>query len=757
MFPSIISIQAKINRLLPVLTSLVFIVLSGYSLPAQDYLWPTNASNFVSSSFCEFREGHYHAAIDIKTWLREGFPCFAVADGHIERIRISPFGYGKVIYLKLNDGNTAVYAHLQKFAAPLEKIVRHWQVTHHTYSLDLSLDTIQFKKGDVIAYNGGTGAGPPHLHFEIRNPQDHPVNPLHFYPQYQDPLPPGLKSLICIPLTRGSTINGSYLPQKFQLIHAKDGQYKVQKPIHIKGSVGLGIKGFDQAVELGNSFGFYQTLLLANSDTIFNIRYDELNFDETAYIYTEIYYPQWIKTGEVYHKLYIEDFNRLNLYEFPQQKNGIIKMGVAPIPISILVKDIRSNSSVIHLDLFPDSSAYFYAKNLNRQDDWVYLTLYADRCQELFFQTGKSLAALQPVKYYEIIDGQISAPEAGIKIKININDSLNTLLKIMVRSSVKRQTEQTFWIRSDNTLSLKKDPEFNFLGCDLILRFNHLSVWGKIWSETPQTDFVLQRSNTDWSEAIIPGSTISGERHTIKYGTPPQPLWSKDIEMYNLYPAVSQTISWFDSSLTLTTAAESVLDTVLITADSSSAESVKLSLPAVSPLYQLSPLTFPIFGDFFLQIKADSLPPGGKWSIYQIEHSGKISYLPGKTDLTNLILSTRASSFGKFMIASDTIPPNLDIITPQNGQEYSGNPKIKLKLDDLQSGIGDEQNIALAVDGNYVVPEWDPEKKAIVTVYDETLAPGAHTFTAAIKDRSGNMKRQAVYFTITGRQKKNQP
>jgi hypothetical protein len=736
------------------LNLLVLLLLGGQTLQAQEYLWPTNASNFVSSSFCEFREGHYHSAIDIKTWLREGYPCFAVADGHVERIRISPFGYGKVLYLKLNDGNTAVYAHLQRFSAPLEKIIRHWQVTHHKYGLDLKLDSIQVKRGDIIAYNGRTGAGPPHLHFEIRNREGHPVNPLHFYPWYQDALAPGLKSLICIPKSRGSRINGSYLPQKFPLVRSKDGSYKVQQPIRIQGSVGLGIKGFDQAVELGNSFGFYQTIMIINSDTVFNIRYDELDFDQTEYIYTEIYYPQWIQSGEVFHKLYIEDYNRLNLYPQPQFDNGIIKMKQEPVSITIQVKDIRANTSTIKMELLPDSSADFWIQNIYRRGNWVYLTMFANQCREVFFQSGKAVTALKAVKYFEITDGQISSPDAGVKIKVNIDDSLNTLLKVKVKSLDNKSQEQILWVRADGTFSLKQEPEIHFLGGDLVLRWTRVPVFGTLQLVPPEKYFSLRKSDRNWCEVLIPGNSIAGGSYSLKYCTAFRVAWSKNIEMYNLYPGTAQTISWFDSSLIVTTSRESVLDTVLITAGSTSSTALKTVLRLASPLYQLIPLNFPIFDNFLLQITADSLPGWGKWSIYQIDHAGKISYLPSQIDTTHLILSARASSFGKFFIASDTIPPVLEIITPQNGQEYTGNPRIKLKLDDPHSGIGEEQNISLAIDGNYVIPEWDPERKEIVTICDDPLTPGAHTFTASIKDRCGNVKRKAVFFIIKAQQKK---
>ena len=114
------------RHLIPRVFTLLFLIIQ--IVHAQNYLWPTDASTYMSSSFCEYREGHYHSAIDVKTWVREGYKCFAVEDGIIERIRVSPFGYGKVLYLRLKDGNMAIYAHLQRFNNKIDKMVREQQL-----------------------------------------------------------------------------------------------------------------------------------------------------------------------------------------------------------------------------------------------------------------------------------------------------------------------------------------------------------------------------------------------------------------------------------------------------------------------------------------------------------------------------------------------------------------------------------------------------------------------------------------------------
>ena len=143
----------------------------------KDYIWPTNASNYLTSSFCEYRPGHYHSAIDIKTWNEEGFPIYAISDASIYKIRVSPFGYGKVIYLLLDDGNYAVYAHLQKFNSELEKKVRSIQLANKRYTLNWMPDSLRVKQGDLLGFTGQTGIGSPHLHFEIWRAGE-PIDPL---------------------------------------------------------------------------------------------------------------------------------------------------------------------------------------------------------------------------------------------------------------------------------------------------------------------------------------------------------------------------------------------------------------------------------------------------------------------------------------------------------------------------------------------------------------------------------------------------
>jgi murein DD-endopeptidase MepM/ murein hydrolase activator NlpD len=70
----------------------------------KDYIWPTDASTRITSTFAEYRSTHFHGGIDISTNKKNGYRVFAVRDG-----------YGKMLYVKHKDGFFTIYAHLQTF------------------------------------------------------------------------------------------------------------------------------------------------------------------------------------------------------------------------------------------------------------------------------------------------------------------------------------------------------------------------------------------------------------------------------------------------------------------------------------------------------------------------------------------------------------------------------------------------------------------------------------------------------------------
>ena len=93
----------------------LLILLSGAAAAAPSgYVWPLKLDPQLTSSFAEYRPGRFHAGIDLRT-NGVGREVFAASDGYVSRVRCSPYGYGKAIYLQMNDGNSVVYAHLSSY------------------------------------------------------------------------------------------------------------------------------------------------------------------------------------------------------------------------------------------------------------------------------------------------------------------------------------------------------------------------------------------------------------------------------------------------------------------------------------------------------------------------------------------------------------------------------------------------------------------------------------------------------------------
>jgi hypothetical protein len=188
---------------------MIFVLLAVFAFctacPAAGLLWPLPGYQTLTGGFADSRPDHFHGGVDVRT-ERQTLPVVAPDDGWIERIAVTPAGYGRTLYLRLSDGRTAVFAHLSRFVPPLETILRDAELAEGTYRVDVSFaeSSIErsFRRGDTLAYSGGTGSGPPHFHFELRDGSVQ-IDPLAEFPT-SDSLPPVIVSVAWTTLSRFS-------------------------------------------------------------------------------------------------------------------------------------------------------------------------------------------------------------------------------------------------------------------------------------------------------------------------------------------------------------------------------------------------------------------------------------------------------------------------------------------------------------------------------------------------------------------------
>src|SRR5210317_467822 len=99
------------------------------------YNAPLKIPLLLAGNFGELRSDHFHSGLDIKTKHQQGLKVFSIADGFVSRIKISHWGYGKVLYVSHYNGTSSVYAHLQKFSPEIEKFVQDKQYANKSYTI----------------------------------------------------------------------------------------------------------------------------------------------------------------------------------------------------------------------------------------------------------------------------------------------------------------------------------------------------------------------------------------------------------------------------------------------------------------------------------------------------------------------------------------------------------------------------------------------------------------------------------------------
>lgn len=333
---------------------LLFLVLSVLGLKAQEsfpqYGEPMDIPIYLSATFGELRPNHLHAGLDIKTQGVEGKKVYAIADGYVSRIGVSPYGYGNVLYVTHPDGYTSVYAHLQRFSGEIAKYVKEYQYKHKKYAAQIYPDADKFpvKKGDLIAYSGNSGgSGGPHLHFEIRHTgSEKPVNPMYFGYKIQDKVKPLIQGVAIYPLGDESTLEGGIKPIYFD-VTGDNGRYSLKDKnyVYANGEISFGVRAFDQVGTSTNKNGPYLYELFLDDELAFQVEADSFSYSEPRYVNSLLDYRHYKQKKTSYVRTETDPFNKLQMIA---KRNGTIAIGEGDtVNVRFKISDYAGNSSSI--------------------------------------------------------------------------------------------------------------------------------------------------------------------------------------------------------------------------------------------------------------------------------------------------------------------------------------------------------------------------------------------------------------------------
>ena len=334
------------------------LVMAAFGLVAQEsfpqYASPLDIPIYLSATFAEIRPNHVHAGLDIKTQGVEGKKVYAIADGYISRIGVSPYGYGNVLYITHYDGYTSVYAHLQRFSDVVAKYVKDYQYKHKKYASQIypEKDKFPIKKGDLIAYAGNSGSsGGPHLHFEIRHTaSEKPVNPMYFGYKIEDKVKPLIQGVSVYPLGDESTLEGGIKSMYFSVTN-DNGNYslKDREIVHGNGEISFGICTYDQVGTSPNKNGPYLYELYLDDELAFKVECDSFSYSEPRYVNSLLDYRHYKQKKSSYVRTETDPFNKLQMIS---KRNGTVTVSEGDtVNVRFKISDYAGNSSSIQFKL----------------------------------------------------------------------------------------------------------------------------------------------------------------------------------------------------------------------------------------------------------------------------------------------------------------------------------------------------------------------------------------------------------------------
>ena len=348
-----VTMMTKLRSLLVLFT--LSVALGAVAQEFPKYGKPLDIPIYLSATFGELRPNHLHAGLDIKTQGVEGKKVYAVADGYISRIGVSPYGYGNVLYITHYDGYTSVYAHLQRFSGEIAKYVKQYQYKHKKYTSQIYPDKDKFpiKKGDLIAYSGNSGgSGGPHLHFEIRHTvSEKPVNPMYFGYKIEDDVRPLIQGVAVYPLGEESTLEGGIKPKYYSVTGGDKGKFSLQDEqfVHGNGEISFGIRTYDQVGTSTNKNGPYLYELYLDDRLAFQVEADSFSYSEPRYVNSLLDYRHYKQKKLSYVRTETDPNNKLHMIEV---KNGTVTVEEGDtVNVRFKIADYSGNTSQISFKL----------------------------------------------------------------------------------------------------------------------------------------------------------------------------------------------------------------------------------------------------------------------------------------------------------------------------------------------------------------------------------------------------------------------
>ncbi|MBN2227363.1 MAG: M23 family metallopeptidase [candidate division Zixibacteria bacterium] len=736
---------------------LIIICVSGAY--ADSPRWPVDGEIDLSSSFCEFRPGHFHGGVDIRTGGREGREVLAPADGYVWRIRYSYGGYGKALYLKDHDGHMYVFGHLSRLDNSLERLVHAHQYAAKRYYLDLYFppDSLPVTAGEVIAYSGQTGYGGPHIHFEKRTSDNKPLNPLTNGFALNDNFPPVIREMQMVYRDSTSVFPNGKRRQVIPVRFDRDrNRYVVDSVYLVQGDVGFAVKAFDQIRHNGPSLNLYRVRLFIDDYLYYENTFEQYDYAETGMVDLLFDYYMLMQDWDDWHVLFDrpgKKFSGSTSYHADRGGfSGSTRYSYGMHTARVETYDAAGNRSDLEFRfMFAPSGTFFTPRWAGDS------TLYLTACPDLEYIDIKRVI----VSGYNGAGGWKHFDPSSIEARGRNNYVVHVppgrrdwqKLRISVAGV-------SGWYKDDLYLSMASPRDMSY---DIDYRLEGRGVRFTVTTRDrlapiPRLELVYEDGYT----CHVPVTAVSPRTYAAFYRADHiatriircyvytehsvTPIASRDVNLLAVGVGLKPLRYSVDKIFTVTADAGCTYAPILIEAYRDNRRFPRKA-DRIGGVYVLGPETLPLAGDVIVSFRGDFTANDTQVAVYRLNDDNEWS--PLETTREQGRLSARTSLMGTYAVLRDTEAPRVKNISPgRNRSIASVYPEIHCMVSDKLSGIEDDDDVAVYIDGEWAIPEYDPETEVLKTVAPVKLTDGRHEITFIVSDRAGNSRTVTSEFVV---------
>ncbi len=659
------------------------------------FAWPLKRPVQLSSGFGDRRPGRFHMGIDLRIGGQEGEMVYAPEDGYVWRIRSGYRGYGKALYIRGNSGRTYVFGHLMRYNWDIGTYLQRHQIESKRYFQDiyLSPDEIPVKAGDFVARAGQTGIGAPHLHFEVRDQGGYPTNPLLYsHVKLPDNTPPEIEAVwLEYRDDRSLFSNG----KREMLLLPDDDTVTVYGRVALKAAV------TDYVAPGSFRMGPARLTLLVNDRMYHQMTYNRLSFDENYFSLLDTDAdPGKQDYKRVFHlgrrpgnqlSSYVHEIDSDGVIEFPAQDSGyhLIRIEAVDHAGHVAHRTFVLNWRPAISGEYPPG---YFARGPD-QTDMDEVATIPDSVKEAL---GKKN---EPIPMRGIVDSiWYKINDLGVEIIGYAPDGVDELL-----------------------IELLTDTE-------------------------PELHLITSRGR--FPLFYVPGNKAAAITGVVFHG---KERFNSDTLRLNIHalPSARKHSVVLNDNLTLHLENHDLFSDCLI--EAKAVDTILRNVASgyiVAGPYEISPLDL-AFADWAdLEWRIGDTRYGDKLAMYVYHPEKGWLWAGGEYNENAATLVSSLGGGGIVAVIADTTAPliaNLNI--PLGGVVQNSRPHIEFNLTDELAGIEDDLNFDLSLDGQWLVPEYDPERERVTTRPHRPLSPGKHTVRIQVTDRLGNRASFVRNFT----------